>query len=269
MLQKTFILNNSKWEKLSHELKFRKKFLWFYTIYDYNEIFHRINPFDLSTDGFISENEIRMWKSRDDALVTNIYDKKTDSINSAINDKAENWLKACFKMELVSNLKKALEILNDPNLKPSLIADNIDTILNLCPGDFNTKKLIAAMAGYFRDKNVYKLLDKKFSFLNNTEKRYKLIVDNFYEEAVFKIVMPGTLTGNNAQKMKHDTLCWSVTAYKFYFDNYELKARSRIANIWTFWVTGIIIILISGIVYINRKPDIREKYLKILNLHER
>ncbi len=254
MLQKTFILNNSKWEKLNYKLSFKKKFRWFYTNYCYNETFFKINPFDLSPKDFLSDEEMQLWKNRDDELVTRVNNKRTDSINSVIDNKAENWLKSSFKRELVLNLKKALEILNDPLLKPSMIEDNIDTILNLCPGDYSTKKLIAAMAGYFQDEKVYLLLGNRFSFLNATEKKYESILDNFHEEAVFKTILPGTIIENNATKINDDTLCWSVTAYKFFFNNYELKATSRVINRCAYWVTGVIILLIIGFVVLKRQP---------------
>jgi hypothetical protein len=254
MLKKNFNLNNSKWEKSPHELYFKKKFRWFYTYYVYTEIFYKINHFDLSPKGYLTPEEIEIWKKRDDALIKNVYDKKNDSLNSAINDKAENWLKDCFKKELVINLKKALEILNDPSLKPSIIESNIDTILRLSPGDFSTKKLIAAMAGYFRNEKVYQLLDKKYSFINSSETTYRSVVDNFYEEAVFEIIMPGRIIKNNAEKINHDTLCWSVTAYRFFFSDYELKATTRVVNNWSLWVTGILIVLLTGILIKFWKP---------------
>jgi len=255
MLQKTFILNNSKWEKEKHELIYSKKFRWFYTLYTYKETFSNINPFDIPVADYLSTEELRLWMSRDDEFATGVKNKKSDSLNTAIDNKAEKWLKACYKKELVDNLTKAFEILKDPDLKPSLIQENIDTILSLCPGDYTTKRLIAAMAGYFRNENVHKLLDDKYSFINTTEKKYNAIADNFHEAAIFKIILPGNLVSNNAEKIKHDTLCWSVTAYKFFFNNYELKATSRIINHWTLWVTAILLVILIGIIYFKLKKD--------------
>jgi hypothetical protein len=246
MLKKTFILNNSKWENLSHSVSFKKKFRWFYTTYCYNEVFYRVNPFDLPVGKFLTRDELQSWKNRNDALENFSYDKKTDSLNSIVNEKAENWLKECCKLQLVSDLNKAFEILQEPSLKPALIATNIDTILKLCQGEFNTKKIIAAMAGFYRNEKIYQLLDKKFYFIYRTEKTYKSIEDNFYEEAVFKTIMPGVLVEENAKKKMHDTLCWSVTAYKFFFNDYELKAQSRMINYWAFVVTGILLLLLTA-----------------------
>ena len=134
-----------------------------------------------------------------------------------------------------------------------MIDENIDTILTFYTNDWTVKKLATSLASYFHNDKFLKLLDKKYDFLNDIEKKNKTFIDYFHEETLFKTIIPGKLINTNARKINHDTLSWKVNAYKFIFKEYELKAGSRVINWWAFWVTGIIIFLALIIKFLSNK----------------
>jgi hypothetical protein len=88
-------------------------------------------------------------------------------------------------------------------------------------------------------------------------KKYEKVFDIFGDEFNYKLLMPGTIVTSNAEETHVDTLSWKLTAYKYFFHNYQLTAKSRTINFWTLWVTlGFLVLLIGGVILKNKSAKI-------------
>jgi hypothetical protein len=64
--------------------------------------------------------------------------------------------------------------------------------------------------------------------------------------------MPGKILEANNAINHGDTLKFNLDAYRMTYKDYEIKATSRKTNTWAFWVTGIIVLLSVGSLFVRK-----------------
>jgi hypothetical protein len=253
-LKNIFCFNNSDWENLKHTINFYKKFRWFYTIYEYNEEFQKVNPFKVPVSKYLSTKELKIWEEEDDEFKLIKDTVKKNKIKNAIDEKINLWLSECYIEEFLKVTDSIIS--SDTTFNKSIqilkLKDTIVKKINI-KSDIDFKTIVKFIANFYNNRRIEQvLLPQTDTILNKIDKNNNLL-DYFSENYKFKILMPGKLFESNSNKIVKDTLVWEVTAYKFFFENYKLKAKSRTRNDWTVYLSVFIILLIPGYYYIKRR----------------
>lgn len=247
------LFNNTSWKRIHQQTTIKNKFRWFYTEHQYKDLYPAYNPFrKVPVSNYVTDDEIGIYtgeKPHRYAIKDSIEIKKELDV---IEKKLMNWLGRSLFEEFftitVSNLSVA-HINHADSLKLIAGKDSIFSLLKISE-EINPEHYIDACCAYMKTEAYRNFLEpssKTFEAFNKIEKN----LDIFSDEYNFSLLMPGKVVYSNAEVTKLDTLSWKLTAYKYFFHDYQICARSRVTNIWTYWVTGVFIffVILGFLVY--------------------
>jgi hypothetical protein len=72
-----------------------------------------------------------------------------------------------------------------------------------------------------------------------------------------QVLMPGTLYSSNGDSVSGNLVSWNFDSFDCLIVDYEMKAESRVTNIWAFVITGLVIA--GGVVWLVRKKSLQAK----------
>ncbi len=190
---------------------------------------------------------------------------KEDSVKM---EKRENEISAKFdKWQAENILKEYFNILKDAVKKDTssrMILDSLKwdndsllnviyrTNLNIQSSEKITNVLYQFLHNYLitqlydQYKNSFREFDRKLELT-------KLFNDDYTgDDYTNVVVMPGLLINTNANTVEGNKVTWNFGALKYYANNYEMVAESRIVNRWAIVLSGVIalvllVLLIMGI----------------------
>ena len=261
-------------ETVKVKVDLQKKFRWFYTHYEYREVFPMSFPFKrLPVDSFLTEME-QSIATYDDKVVYSPTERKmilkkdtltyrytpADSaamkqISEKCQEKMLRWATASFVEEYIHiletdfrDLAATKEIRQKADTFTGVIFRKVpqmflDTLLDVrllaSTGDslIGSGELEDLLA---RNPEAFRPVNDKIEQLDLMD-----ISDDYYQS----LSMPGTVFLTNADQIKDEMLFWDFDPNSFGFKDYVMTASSRVANPWTMGFTGIVAVFLGMILF--------------------
>jgi len=229
------------------DIKFEKKFRWFYTYFDYKETYKSYFPFkNISLDSFLTKEEYAQYekgdtskafkKRLDEFLTRNIfeefYEQLVDSVRS-LNDSS---------LPVNAFLVKKVEFINwltDPtkNLKGLDILDKIHDI----------RKYLEKNIGLKLNDNLERQMD---GISHSIGQKFQSMMDG--GKYINEISMPGIILNTNANTVEGNIVSWKFDQDKFCYTDCTMTVESRIANTWATYATGGVLIVLVALLILPR-----------------
>jgi hypothetical protein len=222
-------------KRLKRNASFKKKFVWFNTIYTYSENICRTLDVELRAEDYFDEKESEWFNKPQsvidsllkspDSLIYKAQETIVDSVeeryllSALINQWAQNYLKIVPDSEFIE-LKKELLV------ESGIVDEDQDSIF-----------LTALGEEYYLKNKV--AVDTALSQLDSTFS--EAFSSKFY---VLETVMPGKLIASNGYETSGGKVIWDVDSKYFLSQDYIMIAISKIVNPWAWVVTGFAIMLI-------------------------
>jgi hypothetical protein len=232
-------MNNEykKTEKVGIDLKFEKKFRWFFTYFNYQETYKpcfQIQRIPIRT--FLTKEEYVQYENGD--------------TSKALKKRMDEFLTANIFEEFYRQLIDSVESLHDPSLPVSIFVAKKQDI-DFDKMEHDTKDIVAYLERVLglklQDKlerqidGVTKSIDAKVQFMINAGGDY-----------INEVVMPGIVLNTNANTVEGNKVVWHFNEDKFTFISYTMNVESRIANLWATYATGGILIVLVGLLMLPR-----------------
>lgn len=213
--------------KIQVQIKFEKKFRWFYTYYEYEETYKSFFPYkSIPLNKYLSVAE---YKSYLDGDTSKTLEDKLEKYSG------ENYLEY-FLTELIKESRKnGIGEINEASIKKnrSLISEHIDH-------SDNTDELVLFLQNIFKNKKLFVLkpflekitkeIDKNLEWVSSAEGTY-----------TNQINMPGIILTTNSKSVTGNNVEWKLDAKRFQFEDMKMMVESRTANVSMFIITGILI----------------------------
>ncbi len=229
-----------------------RTFQWFFTSYRFTETNLKYIQYDsIPVTDFVSPSEIEAWKRHEIEKVP--YATKGDSLAiMSAGKRGEEWEARNVFEPVFAAFLDGVKELNNPRLRPSDVAAHKDTLLasamgSLELGNIDTLELIFAKT--LRNP----LVNKAWRLRSETFKEIKTKRDlNFVSGAlVSNVIMPGLITGSNAQSIEGNKATWRD--YKDYARllGYTMWVESRQVNWWAVILTGAVVLLLMVLLILS------------------
>jgi hypothetical protein len=281
-LNQEIYTDSSFTKRTNIKAEFKKRFRWFYTFITYRETYKMYFPFnEIPVNNYMTETELGVLMDTEeknfvfDPVKNDFFHAdeqmkvpeltKEDSVKM---EKRENEISAKFdKWQAENILKEYFNILKDAVKKDTssrMILDSLkwdnDSLLNVIyRTNLNiqsSEKITNVLYQFLHNFLITQLYDQhKKSFLEFDRKLEltKLFNDDYTgDDYTNVVVMPGLLINTNANTVEGNKVTWNFGALKYYANNYEMVAESRIVNRWAIVLSGVIalvllVLLIMGI----------------------
>jgi hypothetical protein len=253
-MQDSFLYSKD-WENVHPKITLEKKFKWFYTTYSFREIYPKYNMLNyVPIEKYLTRDDLKWYFSENPKFPAYLTGKEIKDTLDHIDKQVNAWLgKNIFEesfLQLTTGIQKFEP--GNPYLQKIILAK--DTLFQL----FNSDKPLEGDLG----KAIQKHLKIKKIFINyKTEKE----IDDFSKDktdAIFatigkqsdyELVMPGNIIETNSNLLDAKKLNWKIDGDRFFFLDYEIYAKSRVANVWAFVLSGIFIVLVVLSFFIRKK----------------
>jgi hypothetical protein len=226
-------------EKVGIDLKFEKKFRWFFTYFSYQETYKpcfQIQRIPIRT--FLNKEEYARYENGD--------------TSKALKERMDEFLMANIFEEFYRQLIDSVVSLHDPSLPVSIsIAKKQEIDFHDIDVEKNTEDVVKYLERILGLKlkgklerqidGVTKSIDAKVQFMINAGGDY-----------VNEVVMPGIVLNTNAKTVEGNKVVWHFNGDKFSLMDYTMTVESRIANPWATYATGGVLIVIVALLILPR-----------------
>lgn len=227
--------------KVGVDLKFEKKFRWFFTYFSYQETYMPCFQIQrIPIEAFLTKEESAKFENGD--------------TSKALKKRMDEFFMANIYDEFYSQLTDSVESLHDPSLPVTVFIAKKNEI------DFNeVKHDTKDIVNYLEKVLGLKLRDKlerQIDGINNAvEAKVQFMIDAG-GDYINEVEMPGIILNTNANTVEGNKVIWHFNEDKFTFINYTMIVESRIANPWATYATGGILIVLVGLLIL---PQMRRK----------
>lgn len=244
-LKKIYVRDTSyQYGLLNRDIDVSRKFRWFYTVWEYKELYYPIFQ-GISFFKTFTSDEIKVLKYNESARNFLKMDSLTfQKFKKHTNDKYVKW----YSLVIYENYLSAV-LLEIENTRYSKYKPSIESIRGFLVGkDVNELKNSPDFYDIVRSQ-----VDSGFaSWLKAPERRrlreldVKMIMP-FKDYRNF-VSLPGTIKQTNGEKLNSGLLSWNVSQLDYLTDKLEMQGRSEVVNLWAYWVTAIIILIGIGLI---------------------
>lgn len=231
--------------------EFRKKFMWFNTVYRFSEIIGKSMQFGYPVKDFMNEEELEWFYSPYDInelMLDGIDSLKYKAIKDSVEIKEEEWMIRSLVSEWIGVFSEYLgntpgNTLNADTLRAheglltELIIPNI--------ADFDS----LWQSGYFLREYIGDSLATNYrtvadSALDKIDDRFMVKFSSYS----LGMVLPGQLTATNGITDSSQMVKWTIVSEYFLTEDYEMWAESKTPNIWAWILSGaFLLFVITGI----------------------
>ena len=236
-----------------------KRFEWFYSYFDYREVYTRRNIFNnVPVSDFLTKDEIERY----------VHGEESDSLKL----KTKTWDDRNTFEEFFRPLVVEAQRRNDPALPPSLLTGKKEELF------------LRVMAAENEDKKGNKKGADSTDHAPEIELALRMIADVLHTPAVFSLrpaadqawtgivekmgndrhpdswtcslQMPGLLLATNSNVVDGNLVTWKIDADRLKVGDYAMQATSRTANVWAFVVTGaaaLAVIIMAVVTFFRRR----------------
>jgi hypothetical protein len=225
--------------KVGVDVKFEKKFRWFYTYFHYQETYKSYFPFKkIALDSFLTKEEYARYEKED--------------TSKALKERLDEFIMRNSFEEFYGQLIDSVKSLNDPLLPVNVFLAKKDDFINRRVDFFKDKKdniedQEKILGLKFRDKlerqidGIKKSLTSKYEFMSGADGKY-----------INEVVIPGIILNTNANTIEGNKVSWKFDENKFCYTDYIMVVESRIANLWATYATGGVLIVIVALLMLPR-----------------
>jgi hypothetical protein len=225
--------------KISVEVKFEKRFRWFYTYFNYQETYKAYSSFHrISLISFLSKDEYEQYEKGD--------------TSKAIKEKLDEFFMRNVAEEFYGQFVDSIESLRDPLLPVTAFQAKKTEFITGCIDIFKDKindlEYLEKIVGIkLRGKvesqieGIKKSIDKKVDYMMNAGGSY-----------TNEVVMPGIILNTNASTVEGNKVSWKLDNEKFTYTDYIMIVESRSANPWVTYITGGALIMIVALLMVPR-----------------
>ena len=235
--------------KFNRKVKIENKFRWFYTYITYEEKYEKLakgnyRPFNQYLSDI--EKEARKFDKGDSAEnIDNMDRKQVDAYLKDIDKKFEKWFEDNLKEEMLIAIEQDMKNNQVIEITKEALRAKSDTIYQLIDslGGTDMKlQFYSSLNELFNTEEFDKIKKSKYSHLEEFEQRIEYII----KQTGFKynLQMPGLLLDANTEVIKGNQLSWQFEPIEAFFIETSQKAKSRIINVWAFWVSGIFLLIV-------------------------
>jgi hypothetical protein len=243
--------SDTSWRRqLNRSVTITKRFGFFYSYIRFTEKFSGINPFNaLNYTDYFTEEEALLLKHMPQTGET------PDSVLlKQAEEKADDFLSRSVVAELGQILKNGIRKLDVPGLDESCVDLFHDSIAKQVERwDLEEpEKFIDLLQTWTGNEHLEALHRVSPPLFTEFRKKIILFDHLIMMETYPEIVeMPGLITGTNSISLKGNQVSWDVEALTLLFGDTEFYVESRVINNWAFVVTGIILLLLAGVLVIR------------------
>lgn len=255
----------------------KKKFRWFYTYYDYSEIYPMTFPFQkIPVDSFLTDMEQSVimdddrtaYSADDKKLIWKVKDaeyKYTPSDSIEMKEISEQCEQKLGKWMIASIIEDYIDVLNKHFRN--------DTVVKAISGkkaiwkdvtdkkyDINTSEFVSAtflnaigdsLTGSGKLQELYENNTEVFAeFDRKIRKAKDFGVDDSFTHT---LSLPGKVFSSNSEKVSLSEMEWELEPMFFALKDYEMKASSRAANPWIMVLSGLLAVGLIGVLFSKRK----------------
>ena len=231
---------------------FHRSFQWFFTSYRFTETDLKYIQYDsIPLTDFLSSAEIEAFEHHEVEKIP--YATKGDSLAIlSAEERAKEWESRNAFEPVFAAFLDGVKELHDPGLTPVDIASQKDTLYkssraSLELGNVDTLQLI--FARILKNPLVHKVWNLKAkSFHDIGEKRNLNFISG---SLVSNVIMPGLITGSNAQSIEGNKATWRD--YKDYARilGYTMWVESRQVNWWAVILTGLLVVALATLLTVS------------------
>jgi hypothetical protein len=261
MSEKFRFSKDHRWSTIVPRYNLEKKFSWFYTYYNYSELYPKIKTFEkIPFEKHLTKAEAEFWFNGDLDLIKGMNGIEIKEEVKSVEQNFNLWFEHNVWEEEMDVLINNYHLLKNPPVTKESLKAMKDSLFDIYELKKSDKDFKDQGLGYFLD---YYYKSKAYTELSNRPgnplKAYEDSVGKeeftkYFETSInYNLLMPGKImTAENA--INHgDTLKFNLDAYRMTYKDYEIKATSRKTNTWAFWVTGIIVLVAVGSLFVKRK----------------
>jgi hypothetical protein len=223
--------------KVGINLKFEKKFRWFFTYFIYQEIYKPCFQIQrIPIQSFLTKEEYVQYENGD--------------TSKAFKKRMDEFLMENIFEEFYSQLIDSVESLHDPSIPASIFIAKKQEI-DFHKMEHTTKDIVKYLEKVLGLKlkgklerqldGVTKSIDAKVQFMINAGGDY-----------INEVVMPGIVLNTNANTVEGNKVVWHFNEDKFTFISYTMNVESRIANPWATYATGAAVIVLVVFLMVPR-----------------
>ncbi len=239
----------------------QKRFEWFYTYFDYREVYTRRNLFNnVPVSDYLSKDEINRY----------LHGEQTDSLKTKVKMWEDRNLFEEFFRPLLAEARRR----NDPALPPSLLLEKKEELFRKVMAAENEHKsdgkgkgdstshdptvdlALRVFAGVVRTNAVLALqtvADQTWEAIAE-----KLEKDKHPDSWTCSLQMPGLLLSTNSDVVDGNLITWKFSADQIRVGDYVMQATSRTTNVWAFVITGaaaLLVLLMAVFALLRRRPE--------------
>ncbi|MCX6169270.1 MAG: hypothetical protein NTX65_08020 [Ignavibacteriales bacterium] len=231
--------------KVGVEIKFDKKFRWFFTYLTYKEEYKTYNRFNrIPLKSFLSQEEYNKLGTED----TN------KSLKNRLDQFVEENILEEFYQQFIENVREE----KDSLLLNMLVSKKRELKDSLVAGPGNSDSIIRSLQKVLGSKKValYKEnIDRIMKNINSDLEQMSGIDGEYTNE----VIMPGIILNTNASTLEGNKATWKFNQDKFAYIDYVMIVESRVSNIWTVYITGGVIVVVIGLLLL---PKFRKNKMK-------
>jgi len=254
-MAKTFRYNHSQWRDIVPRIALRKSFAFFFTYFTYTECYPTYNSLTrVPIQKYLSEQEISTYFCNNPIFEPGMNGAEIKDKLDILDKKKSEWLHESFFEEVYHTLPSYLHLLKPKTIDSSQFMSAKDSVFELLKKTEDLKENFAPMLdkhfktnGFTQNDSLIKVISSQ---CDQVEER---VMKPFSMQLRFALVLPGKVLHSNADRTNGDTLFWKVDPYRFTFTDDELKAESRVTNLWAFVVLALLVIGVSVFLVFRRK----------------
>lgn len=231
-----------------------KSFKWFYTDYTFSETFtYEGEPiFPIPLSDFTSADTASFWFTGQPNLTQHLSGAEQKELLDKIEKKISQWSNANWFYEICNIIIDNYDsIQNTPvskerftSLRDSLVMQ--PSVLNGNVEDSGPKAFLSQIEGIL-------LTDVYTNFLKTYKggfAQYERLLSFGYP---YDLVMPGTVTDAGMGEYDGKVIHYQLGGERLILGPYTITASSRVANVWAYIVTALIILLAIGSLLLHKK----------------
>lgn len=238
-LAKEYAVADSTDKVLVH-ISGERRFRWFYTYTRYAETYDVFFPYvRLPLAAYMTEEEVRRYQNGE--------------INDTLKRKADAWYDRCQFEYVFEILATEVKVLHDPVLTPEYFESQKEKIARFVGDKEEQKKMkTAADAAVMLQQLLHasaaekltNAIDRAMQSVMEKEEHSMAVGDNY----TTTVHMPGLILESNAPELVGTQATWHTDFERLRLRPFIMSVESRMVNMWAFVLTGLIALVLIGLI---------------------
>lgn len=244
-------MNESFKDASSLSLRFHavleKRFLWFFTEFNYRETYAKYNPFEaIPLSEYVSPAAVEQFYRHE--VNKEPYSTKGDSL--AIEDAGkrwEEWRSRNMFESYYTELMKGLSALNEPSLPLSMVNARKEELYqkteHWISGSGNMDTILALVQQVLKSPLVRQAARKNADGFASHKAKLAFVEEMLSTPHQMSIVMPGLILDTNGPTIEGNKVTWKEVTLFAYMTDYEIWVKSRVVNWWAVVVSAVVVLV--------------------------